>query len=283
MRDDFAVLILSHGRADRVYTVQTLRKGGYTGRIFVVVDNEDDQIEDYKRLYGGQNVIVFDKPEAMKSCDTMDNYGKHNIVLYARNSCFRIAKELGLNYFLELDDDYTSFDFRFPNKGKLSAAKCKQLDRMFEDMIEFLVASDSLVVALSQGGDYMGGVNGKYYHKMLSRKAMNAFFCRVDRPFYFFGTINEDTNMYITLGSRGEKIFSVTQASIIQKETQSNAGGLTDIYLDVGTFVKSFYSVMTMPSCVKVAMMGQTHRRMHHKINWKCCVPLILNESYRKQ
>ena len=46
--------------------------------------------------------------------------------------------------------------------------------------------------------------------------------------------------MYVTLGSRGEKIFSVTDASLIQKETQANAGGLTDIYLDVGTYVKSF-------------------------------------------
>ena len=282
MRDSFAVLILSHGRADRVYTVQTLRKGGYTGKIYIVVDNEDDQINDYKRIYGADNVVVFDKEAALKQCDTMDNYGKRKIVLPARNSCHRIAKELGLKYFLELDVDYTNFAFRFTKNGKLKAANCKQLDRLFEDMLDFLDASNALVVCLSQGGDYMGGANGKYYWKMLSRKAMNAFFCKVDRPFQFFGTINEDTNMYITLGSRGELIFSTTQASIIQKETQSNADGLTDIYLDVGTFVKSFYSVMTMPSCTKVAMMGQSHRRMHHKINWTCCVPLILNDRYQK-
>ena len=137
-------------------------------------------------------------------------------------------------------------------------------------------------MALSQGGDYIGGLNGKYFAKKLSRKAMNAFFCRVDRLFSFFGSINEDVNMYVTLGSRGEKIFSVTDASLIQKETQANAGGLTDIYLDVGTYVKSFYSVMTMPSCVTVAMMGETHRRMHHNISWVNCVPMILNEKYRK-
>lgn len=57
---------------------------------------------------------------------------------------------------------------------------------------------------------------------------------------------------------------------------------MTDIYLDVGTYVKSFYSVMTMPSCVTVAMMGETHRRMHHNISWVNCVPMILNEKYRK-
>ena len=282
MRNDFAVLILSHGRAGRVYTIPTLRKGGYTGKIYIVVDNEDEQQDEYIARYGKENVIVFDKLEAMKHSDTMDNYEKHNIVLYARNSCFEIAKRLGLSSFLELDDDYTAFDFRFEKSGKLAAEHCTNLDRLFEAMLNFLYESGSLVVALSQGGDYIGGLNGKCFAKKLSRKAMNAFFCRVDRPFSFFGSINEDVNMYVTLGSRGEKIFSVTDASLIQKETQANAGGLTDIYLDVGTYVKSFYSVMTMPSCVTVAMMGETHRRMHHNISWVNCVPMILNEKYRK-
>ena len=117
MRNDFAVLILSHGRADRVYTIPTLRKGGYTGTIYIVVDNEDEQQDEYIARYGKENVIVFDKLEAMKHSDTMDNYEKHNIVLYARNSCFEIAGRLGLSSFLELDDDYTAFDFRFEKSG----------------------------------------------------------------------------------------------------------------------------------------------------------------------
>lgn len=47
MRDDFAVMILTHGRADRVYTLSSLRKGGYTGKVFLVLDNEDDQHDEY--------------------------------------------------------------------------------------------------------------------------------------------------------------------------------------------------------------------------------------------
>lgn len=283
MRKDFAVFILSHGRADRVNTIQALNKGGYSGKIYIILDNIDEQVEEYKKRYGADRIIIFDKEKAAIDCDTMDNWGKRNIVLFARNSCHRIAKDLGLTYFLELDDDYSSFDFRFADKNKLAAKKITDLDRLFDDMIQFLDDSGSLTVALSQGGDYMGGVNGKYYWKMLSRKAMNAFFCRTDRPFKFLGTINEDTNMYITYGSRGHKIFSVTQASLIQKETQQNAGGLTDIYLDVGTYVKSFYSVMCMPSAAKVSLMGQTHMRIHHKINWNNCVPLILSDKHRKK
>lgn len=282
MRDDFAVMILTHGRADRVYTLRSLRKGGYTGKVYIVLDNEDDQHDEYVRRYGQDRVVVFDKEAQMQKCDTMDTFGKKGVILFARNACFEIARELGLRYFLELDDDYTSFDMRFPRDGKLSAKPCRDLDRLFTAMIGFLEDSDALTVALSQGGDYIGGLKGKYYGKMLTRKAMNTFFCRTDRPIGFIGTINEDVNTYTTLGSRGERIFSVTQAAIVQKETQQNAGGMTGVYLDNGTYLKSFYTVMTMPSCVSIAMMGSSHRRIHHNVSWVNCVPMILNQKYRK-
>lgn len=229
----------------------------------------------------GEEHIVVEGPQ-MRKCDTMDTFGKKGVILFARNACFEIAKDLGLAYFLELDDDYTSFDMRFARNGKLTAKPCRDLDRLLTAMIEFLEASDALTVALSQGGDYIGGLNGKYFGKMLTRKAMNTFFCRTDRPIGFVGTINEDVNTYTTYGSRGERIFSVTQAAIVQKETQQNAGGMTGVYLDNGTYLKSFYSVMTMPSCVSIAMMGSSHRRIHHNVSWVNCVPMILNEKYRK-
>lgn len=282
MRDDFAVMILTHGRADRVYTLKSLRKGGYTGKVYIVIDNEDDQQDEYVSRYGQDRVVVFDKEAQMRKCDTMDTFGKKGVILFARNACFEIARDLGLRYFLELDDDYTSFDMRFPRDGKLSAKPCRDLDRLFTAMVGFLEDSDALTVALSQGGDYIGGLNGKYYGKMLTRKAMNTFFCRTDRPIGFIGTINEDVNTYTTMGSRGERLFSVTQAAIVQKETQQNAGGMTGVYLDNGTYLKSFYTVMTMPSCVSIAMMGSSHRRIHHNVSWVNCVPMILNQKYRK-
>lgn len=282
MRDDFAVMILTHGRADRVYTLSSLRKGGYTGKVFLVLDNEDEQHDEYVSRYGQERIVVFDKEAQMRKCDTMDTFGKKGVILFARNACFELAKELGLRYFLELDDDYTSFDMRFPKNGKLSAKPCRDLDRLFTAMIGFLEDSGALTVALSQGGDYIGGLKGRYYEKMLTRKAMNTFFCRTDRPIGFIGTINEDVNTYTTYGSRGERIFSVTQAAIVQKETQSNAGGMTGVYLDNGTYLKSFYTVMTMPSCVSVAMMGSSHRRIHHNVSWVNCVPMILNQKHRK-
>ena len=38
--EDFAVFILTHGRADNVKTYKTLKRFGYTGKIYIIIDNE---------------------------------------------------------------------------------------------------------------------------------------------------------------------------------------------------------------------------------------------------
>ena len=114
MRDDFAVFILTHGRADNVVTMKTLRKHGYAGRWYMIIDDEDPTADAYREKFGADHVIQFCKQEAHDLSDTMDNLNEHRAILYARNESFRIARELGLTYFLMLDDDYSDLLFRFP-------------------------------------------------------------------------------------------------------------------------------------------------------------------------
>ncbi len=275
------VFILSSGRPDKIKTLRALEKSKYDGEIKIIIDDLDETGAEYKKLYGDK-VIVFNKREALKKCDTMDNFGKTNIVLPARNKCHEIAGDLGWDYFFELDDDYNEFYIRYPQGEHLTAFPIKNINPILEQMCRLLEDTNTLCVCFSQGGDYMGGVNGRYIHKRLSRKAMNCYVCKTDRPFEFIGTINEDTNMYVRENMRGNLVFSSTYVSCVQNETQQEKGGLTDIYLDIGTYIKSFYSVMVEPSCVKVSGMGVTNRRIHHNVRWNNCAPLILNEKYRK-
>ena len=67
---NFAVFILTHGRADSVCTFKTLREQGYTGKIYLFCDNEDKQIAKYKNLYGSDTVIVFNKQDAIDVTDS---------------------------------------------------------------------------------------------------------------------------------------------------------------------------------------------------------------------
>lgn len=284
MRDDFAVFILTHGRADNVVTLRTLERQGYSGRWYLVIDDEDSMAPTYYTQFGKDHVITFCKQAALDRADTMDNFNEHRAILYARNESFRIARELGLTYFLQLDDDYSGFMLRYPDGSKLAhlTPTWEDLETVFEAMIDFLDSSGALTVAFAQGGDYIGGLAGGTYEQRLMRKAMNTFFCRTDRPIEFRGTMNEDVTAYTTLGSRGNLFFTVTDACITQLQTQSLSGGMTEAYSESGTYLKTFYSVMSMPSCIKVGMMGEKHKRIHHRINWECCVPKILDEKHRK-
>lgn len=112
---------------------------------------------------------------------------------------------------------------------------------------------------------------------------MNTFFCDVEKPFKFIGRINEDVNTYTRLGSVGWLGLTITDGQINQKQTQANKGGMSNVYLDSGTYLKSFYSVIGMPSAVKISEMGDKNKRIHHNVEWERCVPMILNEMYKKK
>src|SRR6202041_1961055 len=110
--NDFAVFILTHGRPHNVKTVTTLKKCGYTGRIYFIVDNEDKKAGEYIKLFGIENVKIFDKKAYADKVDEGNNFDERRTITHARNACFDIAKEIGIKYFIQLDDDYTDFRYK---------------------------------------------------------------------------------------------------------------------------------------------------------------------------
>lgn len=282
VREDFAILILSHGRADNVRTIGTLDKHGYTGKWYIVIDDEDKQQDDYIKNFGKEHIIIFNKEEVGKTFDIMDNFKGRGVPTFARNVFHKIAKELGLTYFLELEDDYFCFRQRYEVNGSLKTRYVEHFDDLIEPYLEFLDNSGALCVAFAQTGDFLGGTGSNVWSQKITRKAMNSFFCRVDRPFQFLGRFNDDVNAYIDYGKRGYLFFTTRDMCLDQPQTQANAGGITEAYLTYGTYVKSFYSVILCPSCVKISEMGQNHRRIHHLIDWESAVPKIISSKFRK-
>jgi len=272
--NNFAVFILTHGRPDNVKTYSTLKKCGYTGKVYFIVDNEDKTINKYVENYGKESVKVFDKKAMADSVDEGNNFDNRKVIIHARNACFKIAKEIGVKYFIQLDDDYYYFGYRYETGAKI----IKNLDVVFEKMLDFYKSVNIKSIAFSQGGDHIGGFSGI----KLKRKCMNSFICSTDREFQFVGSINEDVNTYTTLGNRGDIFFTFTNIQLDQKDTQSNNGGMTDEYALSGTYVKSFHSVLMHPSGVKVSMMNTNHTRLHHSIKWNNTVPCILDSKIKK-
>lgn len=272
----FAVLVLAHGRPELSDTYDHLRGGGYTGRIIIVIDNEDEKAQGYIDKYGEENVYMFNKTWVAHECDSMNNFGNRKAILFARNESFRIARELGLESFVQMDDDY----YYFGHRGLQGAKKTLHLDLIFEWFVEFLLNTPTKSIAFSQGGDHIGGWDSETLFK---RKAMNSFFCLTSRPFKFYGVMNDDVNCYLLNGKRGDIFLSYMAFQLDQADTQSTAGGMTETYKEMGTYLKSFTSVMGCPSNVSIKIMGTKGRRLHHSIDWHVSVPMIVSEDFKKK
>ena len=282
--DDFCIFILTHGRPDRVHTYDSLMKSGYTGKVYIVIDDEDKAADGYRKKFGDK-VLQFSKAEWAEKTDEGDNFQHRKAIVYARNACWDLAKQVGCRWFCQMDDDYTSFFIRHNSQLMYTSANIRQsMNTVVAELIQFMKSSSSRAIAMSQGGDHIGGGEGQR-HPWLRRKCMNSWFCDTEKPFYFFGHMNEDVSAYVTYGRRGMLFFTVIQAMLVQKPTQVTPGGMSDLYLSAGTYVKSFYTVMTAPSCIEIGLMGDPRSeraRIHHKINWHKAVPKIIREQHRK-
>jgi hypothetical protein len=298
MREDFCAFILTHGRPGKVITYESLRRHGYTGKVFIVIDDEDETGEEYRRIYGDK-VLMFSKDEVARYTDQYDVSPIRLSTVWVRNALWEIAERVGCRYFVQLDDDYTQFRYS-TRRGRGHGAsvtdepeyhkwQLRSLDAVFEALIEVLETTPALSIAVSQGGDHIGSPLSSHRFR---RKAMNSFVCDTGKPFLFRGRLNEDVNTYLALGHLGHLFFTVMAVQLEQGRTQSNEGGMTEAYADAGTYVKSFYTVMAAPSCTTVRPMGQAIRpryrgtkaqmRLHHHIDWGRAVPLIISQEFKK-
>ena len=281
---NFIIFILSHGRANCLHTIKALKKQGYTGRILILLDNEDNSINKYIENFGEKNIYIFNKKEISKKFDEADNFNNRKTIVYARNACFEVAKKLNIKYFMQFDDDYTSFRYRFFNNKYITKSGPKNLDVYFDILIDFYKSINAKSICIAQGGDFIGGESCGMISNYInsSRKCMNSFLCSIDRPFKFNGRINEDVNTYTYLGSKGNLFLTIPNIALEQMQTQKNKSGMSDIYKISGTYVKSFYSIIYSPNSVKIKLMGFKNNRLHHSIDWNSAVPKIISEDYKK-
>jgi hypothetical protein len=286
MTESFCVFIISHGRASNVITKRTLAKCGYTGPVFIVIDNEDRQSDEYRKNFGADTIVVFDKLYYASLVDSCDNFQNRRTTTHARNACFDIAKEKGFDYFLVLDDDYTGFFLVGKNQKNTTDRKIARLGIIFDCVIRFIDSNKEIdSVCFMQSGDTIGGMlNYETWNTIFpfqKRKAMNSFFCKTSRRFWFFSRLNEDVNTYLGLGMRGRLFMTIPQVLLQQKQTQTSAGGMSDAYVASGTYVKSFYTVMQFPSFAQCDFRSQMGR-IHHRISWNNAVPKIIDDSKKK-
>lgn len=275
LRDDFCIFVISHNKPEND-TAKQLKLCNCKFPIYIVIDDADSKIEEYKRKYGEDKVLIFSKKEYSEKCDMMDNFDFDKVIVYARNACYDFAEKLGYEYFLQLDDDYTEFSLRM-NKY-LNLKNSDKINYVLQEYLKFYELDERIkLLAFMQGGDFSDVVNGK-----VLRKSMNVLFCSIKRRVMFNGRLNEDVNAYTQGNKLGEIFISMPMIVIHQKQSQTT-GGMSDTYKQFGTYVKSFYSVIQNPSFIKIGIIrSPTSFRIHHRITRKFGVARIISFKYKK-
>ena len=136
MMNDFAIFIMVHGRPEKMWTYQTLRKCGYTGKIYLVADDLDETVDLYKEKYKDE-LIVFDKKKSALNMDTGDNSGDFRSTLFSANTIFDLAEERGIEYFFIMCDDYSRFEYKVNLGYQLKSIPVKNLDRVIDTMLKY--------------------------------------------------------------------------------------------------------------------------------------------------
>lgn len=277
MLNNFAIFILSHGRANDMETVKAIQNAGYTGKWFVVVDDLDSQQELYKEKYG-DNVIVFDKKLWAEKTDTVTNTGELRSPVFARNAITEIAKEKGLKYYAEFDDDLKTFQFRYNDNGKLAGKPIKNLNEVIEVMLEFQEASGATSVGFASGGGFIGGTEGRFKQGIL-RSIHQAYILRTDKQIEFKGLLNEDGIATEFCNSTGRLAFELCLVTQTCPARSTNEGGLNELYKANDEYIRAFYSIIAFPNNLKIIQRNGTIT-LQRKTD--TAMPKIISERWKK-
>lgn len=270
MINNTAVFILSHQRATKITTDMVLRKCGYTGKIYILIDDTDTQLNEYKEIFG-DDCIVFSKTEQLKTTDSCDNFGNLKTPLYARNYCFELAKQLNLDYFIMADDDITGLKYAYVNNNvDFIRSKIINIDMVINALTDFINIDNRIACCgfLNSGG-YFGGKNGKY-REGLGRNTQQIMLFKTETPTRFLSTKNEDLN--ISIINFDKLFFEVFDLCVVSPQRMTNEGGIS--YSSM--YENNMYSLMLMPSAIKIVSNGNMHKSNNN------IYPKILSGRYKK-
>lgn len=289
MRDDFAIFICTHGRPDKQLTMKMLMARGYSGKVYLVLDDTDKTVQEYIDVWGAENIYIFNKNHYINTCDTGNNIPYYKTILYAKNAVEDIAKSLGLSYFVIADDDIFNLRIRFPEENKLKSFKIFTLDNILEYYIDFMQDADLAILGF--GTMFYSGIKVLSPSCLMNlRVPFNFVFRRTTVPIDWKSSYGEDIITATFYQKFGYRMLVVPYVQIDMIAPGSGAdGGMDQTYADrkYGIFKCLLYFLMFSP--------GTTHLRSHMKSRASTKInvvaaylqnktfPKILSDSYKKE
>lgn len=283
MRNNFAVFICTHGRPSTQYTRDSLIRCGYTGKIYLVLDDTDPTIQQYIDIYGTDSLVVFDKNHYINSdkYDNGTNAPKFKCIVYAKRAVEDIAKSMGYNHFAIADDDMTDFTIRFPTDEKLATYKIHDLDSILDIYCD-IACGPVAGVGFGYITSYLVGKSAFEYPSLSSRKLPYQFVIRNGKiPVIWESWFAEDDITELQSSYIGNIWLSIPHIKQVTKTIGdiSGEGGMADIYKQNDTFKLNFNILKCCPQRTYF-----TYRKGKPVISRKTdsCFPKLISDVYRK-
>lgn len=282
MRDDFAIFICTYGRPNNQSTFNYLRKQGYTGRIYLVLDDTDSTIQQYVDNYSEDMILVFDKQHYIDTNDTGSIPPNFKTILYAKNAVEDVAIDLGLTAFVIADDDIKSFRLRTPiNDTHLGSYRVDNMDEIISSYCEFMLDNNFTALGFCNAVQYAAGI-GVFDNDNIQkyRVPYNFVFRNAKYKLEWVSSFGEDIITAMEYGKVGYKMIDLPN---VQFETippgKSLPGGMSGTYNSVSGFSLVFYYLMYNPSAMKI---GIRKGEWNERIQKNNIFPKIISSNYRK-
>lgn len=246
--------------------------------VTVFVDNEADDIEDYRVSCKefGCNLEIFDMAEARRRYDYVHRPSvSRRSAGQARNMFQDYAKEHGINFYCVFDDDTDHFQLKALGENSYRGlAERDDVLFMMQSTEELMRKRHIGVFAWSQTGDFIGG-DSKHIFR---RKVMNSTFYLL--PYIYRGergVQDNDTSLFTGIMNAG--LFTGSYGcGVVLKQVQSatQKGGLTDLYNECKLLNKALVCPIQFPSAIYGEKQKMNGGRLHHHINNRYLMPRVL-------
>ena len=243
------IFIPSYHRPTNIKTAKYFKKKGYdVKKIHVVIDDATDDIEQYKEETNkiGCNLHIFNMEQSRLRYDYVHRPSKlRRSAGQCRNMFYDIVKDLGIDFYLVIDDDTRQYEIK-PFAIYTRGANIDDFKFVFNGVKEFMQKHKIGLFGLSQTGDMFQVPDLKIFRN----KVMNTTF--VNTKYIYRGEKaiqDNDTSQFVHIMNEGYFTGSLATGLALNPTSSATAeGGLTDVYNENKLLNKSLIIPIQFPS-----------------------------------
>lgn len=287
--DGLIIFILSHKSPYKCETLDTLKRLNFKGKCFILIDDEDDFLDEYKKIYG-DSLVVFHKKKYYDIVDLgvpTDRLPSTSHPVFARNAIEDIVEEMGLDYYILADDDINDFKYRVPihEYKKLPVLSINDINYSLNLYKEFMMCNNISCVGVGTSNIYIGGYDKIVSGSYLTRRCVSNFYMRNIKAgkIKWLMPIDDTTTSYVQ-GVIGNLFLTLSPLEVIVRpqyiqKSDIKEDGMVDFYRNTSSFERSYYTYMILPSFIKVK-----YYKNHFipQMNKEYSCPKIISSQFKK-